>query len=270
MLHTLFNLTKNLNSFHEVCRRTIISLEVPLLKGILLGFGADEVIHRHSILSKRYFNVFMSDIDLSVRASEKNFRLLNEVSLVIKKILPNLGEIEFYTDEEWKEITELTQAPYEKTWERLLLLRKLSWQKKALKVSRSQYDTAKQERGIAITLERLALEMPEGFYLDTVFPEFSDRKASGPAPVKSEFLEHPMFFRDEATASYFWRILPESPEHPESEEDKRLKSHLIRREILLTVVSKRNQMLRGNLHDLEAKNDWLTTLHKRVLELRGK
>lgn len=246
----------------------IIRLELPVLRFLLGRIGSSEIMARHSIRSPGFFNVFMSDIDLSVKASEQKFREIHEAALVIRKILPNLGEIEFYTQEEWTELLGLTSSPFDATWEKLHLLRKLSWQKKARNLARTSYERAKQERGISNTLKRLGLTAEENFMLDDLFPEFAIHKDSGTPPSNSQYLEHELRFRDKTSAAYFWKHLPDSAEHPHDKNAKELKSHLVRREILLTKVSQRNESLQGKMSHLKTKEEWINRLNTIRQELR--
>lgn len=261
MLYVLYQFTRDWDRFHELCRNILIRCELPVLTFLLKGIGSSQVIARHSIRSPGFFNVFMSDIDLSVEAPEQKFHQIHAAALLIRRILPNLGEIEFYTHEEWDELRELTHSPLDATWERLHLLRKLSWQKKARHLARTSYEKAKQDRGISSTLKRLGLTAEENFMLDELFPEIAIHKDSGTSPGHSHYLEQELRFKDKASAAYFWKHLPDSAEHPQDKKAKELKSHLVRREILLTKVSQRSESLHGKTSHLKTKDEWINRLN---------
>ena len=104
MLLFCFHLTKDYPEFNEFLRQLILRVEVPMIKFLLRLSGAARVIPRHSVHQPHIFNTFMSDLDFTVIGQEKHFPFLDQVCWGLRKLFPNLGEVEFYQPLEWEEL----------------------------------------------------------------------------------------------------------------------------------------------------------------------
>jgi hypothetical protein len=254
-----------MSGFHQLSRKLIVCLEVPMLRLIFSLAGAHEIVIRHSLKDGEGFNVFMSDFDLSVIASEDQFAFLAKVAEGIKKIFMNLGELEFYTDNEWQEYKALLTQRESEFWKRLLLIRKLKWQSIALRAGTSDsYQRTKLSRGVLITKQKLGLNSDE-FFLDGLFPELIGGAEEAEETASfSPFLESPLRFRSAEAARNLWSILPDNKNIPNDSFRKSLKFYVLKREYYLTLVSIRSDIYTGKSADLVQKKGWLAYLAGRI------
>lgn len=232
--------------------------------------GAVAVKERHSITEPGSFNIFMSDIDLTVVSSTDRFKFLHQISKAIKKVILNLGEIEFLSPEEWVKLRPLLDSNHSKTWTILFTLRKISWMKSELKRETTPYQKLKLERGIANAFRKIGVS---GYPIngEGLIP-FQDSRG-GKFPLFSNFLNHSvtingvgevLSFTHESKASGFLAILPDNSEIPT---DLGVKKYLMEREMYLTIVSLRNDELSEKFDQIEQKKYWIQNLQEKISAL---
>lgn len=183
ILYPCYELTKQHTHLHERIRQFVLEFEIPLfIKAFRDSLGQDlqMILPRHSLIEPHAYNVFMSDIDLTlVVTSEKDVKQAFETFYSLKKYYPNLGEPEVLTLEEWNNALSYERPGFEKIWSMLFQLRKLSWQTKKLSNAQGEYEVAKIQRGISNSLKKLSSHGPM-LKLDDFFPE---------CPVATSFCE---------------------------------------------------------------------------------
>ncbi len=276
MLLPLYRLIPWDSGIHKTLYWLIVHLEIPLIRFILLSAGAKEVKLRNSILTPRYFHVLMSDIDISV-AFDGEAKFLYDVSKMMKRFLPNLGEIEIYHLNEWDELETLSRSPAEDFWLRLIQLRKFQWIRKANAQTRTEYHQVKASRAMSILLEKLSHSEPP-FRGDALFPEVLGASSTYTIslPIQSQFLEHDIGcdtqgvnFTTPKDAAQFASVLPDSRERP-SGKLVQLKWYIMRRERLLSIVSLRTQSLNDPTKNLKELEHWIEELDRRSRSLEQK
>lgn len=206
---------------NEAIRISYIHLVTPAL-GVLLNLRAPSmrirVVSRHSVRRRQEFNVFLSDLDLTLitevdltaRDLERHFRLYH----FLKGCIPFLGELEVYTRGEWqvqRQIKEEEKAIIDFTSD----LRKLRWQLDTLELSSSDYHRFKARRAIDKLRRRLGIETPTGgrdfAEISEGVAKFIDRiglectKSLAPITGFSDFLAWPL----ENAPAEFIAILPD-------------------------------------------------------------
>lgn len=267
MLYFLYQTTANAQWFHSVVQKFILLIEIPLLTLFLKLAGASKVISRNSIHDKAIFNVFMSDLDFSIVATDESFTRIYKVSILLKKIFVNMGELELYTLSEWTELEELQHSSYWSFWTRVYLVRKLSWQLEKQKKAHSRYEKVKQERALKITFSRLGM-MNNSLQGSKIFYDLPiDNTLQIHPPFESKFLEFPIGlmsdleqgvgFETLSEARSFYAILPDCQISPSSVELKQIKQLLIKREALLNankIKLKRIQGLDTSVDQIWAKD----------------
>lgn len=274
ILYDLYRLTKSWSTLNRLAHSLVRSIEVPLLILILRCAGARLAIPRNSIFDGKRFNVFMSDIDFSIVGGPESFAFIQSVSLGVRKVLPNLGELEFYTEQEWKELSAILSMPEHKFWERTYNLRKHNWQRLKLAEASSKYEEMKQKRSMAITLEKLGVEHGnlEG---DKIFGDLPSAPPQnvGIPPYFSRFLEHQLSFDSAPNAIYFKNrelfdrllaILPENEFYSTSAELRKIKWLIMKREYFQTVTSIRTRSFHNPQQNFMVERSWLETLEKRI------
>jgi len=279
MLLFCFQLTKDYPEINEFLRQIILRVEVPVIKFLLRFSGAAQVIPRHSVHQRYIFNSFMSDLDFTVVAQEKHFSFLDHVYWGLRKVFPNLGEVEFYQPHEWEELLGLQYSPHYVLWEKIYLLRKLSWQQSKLHKAKTSYEKVKQARAIELTLNRLnQFKFPLSG--DEIFPELHPYSVSHSYyfPRSSGFLEHEitiesghdLVFKSLPLANTFIYILPESHEvFPDSELNE-FKYLLVRKEYYLTKTSMRLKKIRQTDGDISKDESWIKDLEDLTFSLGEK
>ena len=269
MLLFCYQLTKDYPEFNELLRQIILRVEVPLIKLLLRFSGAAQVIPRHSVHQRHVFNTFMSDLDFTIVGQEKHFPFLDQVCGGLRKFFPNLGEVEFYEPLEWEELLGLQYSSQYVLWEKIYLLRKLSWQNTKLEKAKTSYERVKQSRAIELTRTRLNQFNPI-LTGDEIFPELQSYAVSHSYyfPRSSGFLEHEitietghdLVFQSLQLANAFIYILPESNEvFPESELNQ-FKYLLVRKEYYLTKTSMRLKLIRQADVDVSKDKSWIKDL----------
>ncbi len=128
------------------------------MKVISIAFrlgSAQQVIFRHSVLSKDDFNFLFSDIDFSIICELKDFQKIFKIFKFLKMFLMNIGEIEIYTSEELQFIRMPMNEKGLKLWEKFYLIRKINWQKQKLNLNPDEYEIAKVERSLKTIFKKL-------------------------------------------------------------------------------------------------------------------
>lgn len=250
ILFFFYDLTKNLPMFHRMAARVVLHLELPLIELILKNKFQDRIKliqPRHSLLEKNGFNLFMSDIDLSiVLKDEKDIHEVLTTCWDLKRIFLNLGEQEVYLPKEWELLTNLLMDPHHKTWTSIFQIRKLAWQKDNLSNLSSEYDIAKFYRGINRSLKSLGMK-DDKLQAEVIFPFIpTNLRTSVTAdkfPFYNDFLcqmvflnqtsdEPGIYFDSPASATFFGSLLPLANDELRAPwEDLRI--YLLQRELLM-------------------------------------
>lgn len=189
ILYPLFLLTESRSSLHEALRKFIVRTQIPLIKVLckfLMPEGYRCIEFRHSLSEVGGFNIFMSDIDLTIIIGEETaVPEALKTFYGLKKIFPNLGEPEIMTVQEVESISEEEQSRFESIWTLIFQLRKISWQQEKMKNPNGAYEVAKVQRGLKKSMAKLKTrQLP--VVLDAIFPD---------CPVAKDFceLEDPHF-----------------------------------------------------------------------------
>lgn len=276
MLYHLYSCTAGLPVFLEFVRKLIVWLEIPILKILFKLTGAKQVITRYSIHEKEHFNVFMSDLDFTLVGEQRNFPKLLRTHTWLKRIFLNIGELEFHTADEIEILYRLQSDPRFSFWNRIYILRKLSWQKQKLQLPLSKYERAKQLRAIKISLRKLKANGTP--VLEKVFPELEkyERAEIMSFPYFSPYLEQDisvneglesLLSNDPICASIFISLLPDSDIVPKDRELRLIKLLLLDREVLLNHASMRIKLLQNKNWDASAALQWIEDLCKRREDL---
>ena len=173
ILFAFYQVSKGSFFFHEWVRQFLLNFEVPALRlffQLALNNSLSQMIIRHSLLEPLGFNVFMSDIDLTiiVKKSEDIPHALKSF-FDLKKIFLNLGEPEIFTQEEWNQWMALEQPEFDKTWVNLFQVRKIFWQKMKQEQTSSLYEMAKIQRGLEKSHSKLHAA-GSMLYIQRLFP----------------------------------------------------------------------------------------------------
>lgn len=157
ILYRFYELTKNSENLHEWFRVILFEFEIPLIKLALriLSQNFQLIIQpRHSLMEKNGFNLFMSDIDLDL-IIQKEAQVQGTLNAFqkAKRILPNLGEPEVMTQEEYDRARKNETAHSLFVWSQTFQIRKLHWQR--IKTITGLYEKEKISRGLARSAVKL-------------------------------------------------------------------------------------------------------------------
>ncbi len=121
---------------------------IPPLLSVLLG--RVKVVSRHSALTQEGFNMFLSDLDLSLIIPAQFIDSLSpkaaqKLKFIKKMFLPFLGEIEIYDEKEFAELSECLKnlEPY---YSDIRRFRKINWMEKSIESSLTPYHDYKSHR----------------------------------------------------------------------------------------------------------------------------
>ncbi len=151
-LFAFYQVSQDSHFLHEWARQFLLNFEIPALRfffQLALNNSLSQIIIRHSLIEPQGFNIFMSDIDLTIIV-KKNDDIPKALKAFfdLKQIFLNLGEPEIFTQEEWDQWMALEKPEFAKTWANLFQVRKIFWQKMKQEKSSSLYELAKIQRGL--------------------------------------------------------------------------------------------------------------------------
>jgi hypothetical protein len=148
----LYELTLNYDFLHEWCRCVVLNFELPLIRA-LLGV---KVLARHSVTERNNFNLFYSDVDLTlIFPHEKNIRKTMRRLQSLKRFLPNIGEPEVLLETEFENI-QMYQTPFfQLIHAQIFQVRKLNWQLNSMSKTSDSLQKSKIERGLSKSLFKL-------------------------------------------------------------------------------------------------------------------
>jgi hypothetical protein len=159
VLFAFYQVSQNDSFLHEWVRQFLIYFEVPALRFFLklaLSDSLSQMIIRHSLLEPQGFNVFMSDIDITLIVKQNSdIPKALKVFYDLKKIFLNLGEPEVFTQQEWEQQMALEEPEFNKIWANLFQVRKIFWQKTKQEKTSSPYEIAKIQRGLEKSYSKL-------------------------------------------------------------------------------------------------------------------
>lgn len=181
---------------HRAGAWIILHFEVPLIHLLLKLKLKEKVITikpRHSLIEKGGFNLFMSDIDLSIVVkSDSDFNNALNACWSLKRVLLNLGEPEVYLAQEWETLENLKKNELDELWRSLFQIRKLKWQRERNQGQITAYQKAKFERGTKRSL--MALNSNNGLlYAENIFPflkNIPDERTDSSFPKWDDFIQH--------------------------------------------------------------------------------
>lgn len=271
VLYGLYLATKNLRSLHECGRRLYLHVLVPVLACAFRLAGAEDLRARHSIASRDHFNVFMSDIDLTVVTARPITRFMR-LHRLLKLAIPALGELEFCSPPHWAALTELNRAPANKLWNATYVVRKIHWITDKLGRAESAYERAKDQRALEILKNRLGVD--ENPLPGTkIFEDFIRLiPASSPsAPLGMNlFLEHAitldpthsegLLFEHVADWHALATLLPDSPSIPAHPLLCQQKRFLVFQEMLQATTTLQLKDYHGDLQGREILVSWIEQL----------
>ncbi|HXH31150.1 MAG TPA: hypothetical protein VNJ01_10095 [Bacteriovoracaceae bacterium] len=231
---------------HPWSQGIITSLFFPFVRLVFLTLNpkAIELIARHSIKEKDGFNLFMSDIDVTILADKhSSIPMLLKNYFRIKHLLPILGEPEIHVKQEWQELHLRSTPELDDAWSTIFQMRKLRWQEKSLLRTYDRYHRSKLLRGLERTKKKLK----------TSTGQVSLQKVLSTLPLSQVPLELPvylMYFQSwlavEATreeslvasspevAWGFYQLIPGNQSEDPSLRKSPLREFLCRKEILMS------------------------------------
>ncbi len=112
--------------FNKTYAKLIRIFYIPIFSCITKQLTTLKVIPRHSINTNN-FKAFGSDIDITLVGNLEYIQKWRNLYHLLKKYNRRLGEWEFYTFYEFQILESLKLHKFNKFWEYLCLLRKLSW-----------------------------------------------------------------------------------------------------------------------------------------------
>lgn len=143
---------------------TLYSRVLPtILKNILrlrFQLGQLDVIARHSSKDRVRFNIFLSDLDLSLVLDKNDLDKSKKIVsylLKFKAIFPFLGEIEIYCREGYQNLNQW-RVSYGELYNSFRLLRKIRWLEIDLKKTSEPYQVYKASRALSICYEKLNIK----------------------------------------------------------------------------------------------------------------
>lgn len=167
-----YELTSHYVFFHEWFRQLCLNFQIPLIKAFL----NTDILIRHSITEPGNFNLFYSDIDLTliVKSEGEVKKVLGRLA-ALKMIMPNIGEPEVLLESEHKNILQ-NETSFTKTMaKKIFQVRKLSWQMERVSRTENPYERSKLNRGLKKTLEKLSSDGRQ-IALEHLFPGCPESK----------------------------------------------------------------------------------------------
>jgi|GEM_PF-1987234 len=161
-------LTEGWTWFHWPFRWSYVFLVTPWLQRRLQQAVVSELTlqPRHSVLAKD-FNVFRSDLDYSVvfalEPTPQQVILVTEFIDRHRQFLPFLGELEFYTTDEWQQKQALEKR-HRELFTLIRSFRKITWQVKAFAQAPSEFHRQKARNA----LKRIAGVRSKDFELEDI------------------------------------------------------------------------------------------------------
>jgi hypothetical protein len=139
---------------------SVRSLSRNARKCTVLGANPVRFEARHSVLNRSEFVLFQSDIDLAAvfkrPPNEDALKALEAILSKTRLYVPALGELEIYTDAEWKTRSRIRNlAPMAALIQTLWDFRKMYWLENSLQPWLHPYHAAKKERALAICWKKL-------------------------------------------------------------------------------------------------------------------
>lgn len=280
-LHNLYHLTKHWKYFHRACALIVLYVEVPLIRLLFKLLNPKKIlliVPRHSLRKKDQFNVFMSDIDLSViTRSSDDFESILRNSRLIKKLFLNLGELEIHLPLEWEILLQVKKGPATEIWDHIFQVRKLSWQREKLLQPVSDYESEKVKRGMARSLRSLnqSSALLEG---RGIFPCITKFTVPPETEISSgyfdDYFEHYVYFHKEASAfgmkfenevEYLsLRALTPQGDQVLQAPWEKIRYDLLQRERIMSLCQLR--ILSWNKEEKKARKvqDWITILDRKI------
>jgi hypothetical protein len=120
-----------------------------------------KVIPRHSALSRRSFNTFLSDLDISIVVPDNLEQKLTQYAKshsFLRRFFLFLGEVELYTQTEFEQLNILL-AKHGDIYFFLRDVRKIRWMELAITPHSTLYQKYKMQRAIQLSIHRLGLKM---------------------------------------------------------------------------------------------------------------
>ena len=165
---------------HSAARRFYVSVLTPILQYLLNRLATDEsckLCPRHSASTGKNFNIFRSDIDYAAifikEPSRETILRLENAFKQLRRIMPFIGELEYYTGVEWQRRNRLeTESP--ELIEIIGNLRKAQWQLGIVNHPPSPFHRRKAEAA----LMRIAGIRGEGYNLGRILQGVSENLQS--------------------------------------------------------------------------------------------
>lgn len=276
MLEKLFLISPNYSFLHNWAQLIAVNLEVPLFRFLLKIFCDSKVSQielRHSIVESSGFNLFVSDIDLTIIISNESqsTHVLNAYHL-LKKIFMNLGEPEVVTCEERDQLLKLETAELKYFWSKLFQLRKIHWQLLKKKQSKNNLELLKIARGLekcksklgseslVISIERAFPESPKLNSPEITYPYYSHYLGCW-VEIGASIKEHALVAQTEEVANGFLSLLPDYELQSLSQRNH-FKTYITQREIVLSQAQRR--LLESNGKSAQHISEWILKLKEKI------
>lgn len=234
--------------FNQGYAALIKLIYIPFLK-LIASFISDVKIETRHSINNQYFRVFGSDLDVNVIGSIDKLEKWKKTYPLLKKIMPRLGEWEFYTPYEAHVLKILEEHAYHEFWEYLSKIRKLEWIKRGNRDTQ-KFKTLKALERIHKEVHNLNVNSLQELLkrLTNHSLIVSEKKVNKSFQFNSKYLflalgntnNCDFKFQNQNSCETFLNLLPtQYRSAPKSSKLKNLKNYVILRELIITVTSSR-------------------------------
>lgn len=236
-----------------------------------LGSSLTEIQVRHSLLEPGGFNLFVSDIDLTlVIKEEKDSARVLAGYQTCKKIFLNLGEPEVITATECEKLRHLESPNYLAFWSKLFQLRKIQWQlvkqEKASSLELLKIDRGLKKSKQKLKASSLQIHLSKAFSETTPlashaiqYPHFSHYLGCW-IDIEDSQRKHVLIATSTDEANGLLAVLPDY-EYLGVHENEDLRKYILQREIILSQSQKR--LLASQHSPVEHLEDWIQKLKEK-------
>lgn len=263
----LYHATANWSLFHQLIRLIYLSLFLPVLIFITKNkfFFVTKIIPRNSLLEKKRFNAFVSDIDLTIVILE-NYEAKNLLKyfISIKKYFPMLDIPEVYFESEFKDFLEIDKSTSATIVDVFWHIRKINWNLQKLQRERSYFEKDKIKRSIGHSFKKITQSPPLDNILEfkqiNLISSFVSNSLTSNICFLSPFLEtsNEHSLKIILNNEEFKLLNYLMPDQPLQEDYRELKAAVIKHEKLITIASIRIDEALGK--SSANKKNWLEFL----------
>jgi hypothetical protein len=226
-------------------------------------------VPRNSILDPDLFNLFFSDIDLTiVIQNDSDYLKILQHFIKLKKILIMFDLPEIYSEQDFIHLEKIKKGPHWGVIYTFWSIRKINWNLKSITDNASSFNKIKKDRSIKISLLKIlnTEKLLTNYYYLSDFKYLVDFTSKGDkyCEFNSFFLEtvHSSSIKlmlNEKEKSKFFSILPGEEYF---EENMELKNSITNFEILITKTSVKIDEALG-LNNLD-KHLWIKKLEQQL------